>query len=420
MQITEQAASEKEGADMDRIILHCDCNGYFASVECIERPELRDVPMAVCGNPESRHGIILAKNELAKKFGIQTAETVWQAKKKCPQLTLVPPHHDRYQYYCRLINRIYGEYTDQVEAFSIDESWLDVTGSQKLFGDGRQIADELRRRVREELGLTISVGVSFNKVFAKLGSDYKKPDATTVITRENFREILFPLPVRDMLFVGANAAEQLSRKGIMTIGDLANTPLARLHDILGRMGDMLWAYANGLDDSSVRRAGEEDPVKSISNSITFHRNLVGEEDMKTGLLMLADSVGARMRRQHVEGYTVQVQIKSPELKIISRQETLKTPTASTREIYQAAQAIVRRSWDLNRPVRMLSLGCTNFAEPGAPQQLSLFEEETHEQHDRQARLESAVDAIRSRFGSSSIGFGQVMGSDLDGRPDKKQ
>jgi len=375
---------------MERVILHCDCNSYFASVECIERPELRNVPMAVCGNPESRHGIILAKNELAKKFGIQTAETVWQAKKKCPSLTLVAPNHDRYQYYCRLINRIYGEYTDQVEAFSIDESWLDVTGSRNLFGDGKQIADALRRRIREELGLTISVGVSFNKVFAKLGSDYKKPDATTVISRENYREILFPLPVRDMLFVGANAAAELSRKGIMTIGDLANTPPDRLHELLGRMGETLWAYANGLDDAPVHRAGEGDPVKSISNSITFHRNLTGEEDMRTGLLMLSDSVGARMRRQQVEAYTVQIQIKSPELKLISRQETLKTPTASTKEIYQTAMNIVARSWDLRRPVRMLTVGCTNFAEPGAPQQISLFEEETGGKHDRQVRLETAV------------------------------
>ncbi len=405
---------------MDRVILHCDCNGYFASVECIERPELRLVPMAVCGNPESRHGIILAKNELAKKYGIQTAETVWQAKKKCPTLTLVPPHHDRYQYFCRLINRIYSEYTDQVEAFSIDESWLDVTGSRLLFGDGKQIADELRRRVREELGLTISVGVSFNKVFAKLGSDYKKPDATTVITRGNYRQILHPLPARDMLFVGASAAEELKKKGILTIGDIADTPPERLRSILGRMGDMLWAYANGLDDAPVRRAGEEDPVKSISNSVTFPRDLIGEEDLKTGILMLCDSVGARMRRQQVEAHTVQVQIKSPELKIISRQVTLKTPTASTREIYQAAMDVIRRSWDMRRPVRMLSLGCTNFASPGEAVQISLFEDEADGRHEKQMKLESAVDAIRTRFGPDVISFGRTMNAHQPVRREKDE
>lgn len=396
----------------DRVILHCDLNSYFASVECIERPELRQVPMAVCGDPESRHGIILAKNEPAKKYGVVTAETVWQAKRKCPNLILVAPHRDRYQYYYELINSIYGEYTDQVEAFSIDESWLDVTGSVHLFGEGKSIADELRRRVREELELTISVGVSFNKVFAKLGSDYKKPDATTVITRENFKEILFPLPVSDMLFVGASAASALRSRGIETIGDLAQTPPERLHGILGKQGDVLWNYANGLDESPVRRKGESDPVKSISNSITFARNLEGEDDLKTGLLMLADSVGARMRAQHVEGHTVQVQIKSPELKVISRQETLKVPTDLTREIYQTAWRIVRRSWDMKRPVRMLSLGCTGLVERGAPVQTSFLEDQ-EEDREKQARLETAVDAIRRRFGQNSIGFGQVMKNDLD-------
>ncbi|MBQ3259102.1 MAG: DNA polymerase IV, partial [Clostridia bacterium] len=180
---------------MDRTILHCDCNNFFASVECVFRPELRDVPMAVCGDPKNRHGIVLAKNQLAKQYGIVTAETVWQAKRKCPELVLVPPHYDRYEEFSKRINEIYCEYTDRVEPFSVDESWLDVTGSQRLFGDGVTIADSLRRRVREEVGVTISVGVSFNKWFAKMGSDYRKPDATTPITRENYREILYPMPV---------------------------------------------------------------------------------------------------------------------------------------------------------------------------------------------------------------------------------
>jgi len=392
---------------MERVILHCDCNSYFASVESIDRPELRDVPMAVCGDPESRHGIILAKNEHAKKYGIVTAETVWQAMRKCPHLTLVAPRRHLYDEYCRRINAIYGEYTDQVEAFSIDESWLDVTGSRALFGDGRRIADELRRRVREELGLTISVGVSFNKVFAKLGSDYKKPDATTCITRENYRRLLYPLPVRDMLFVGESAAQTLGRFGIETIGQLAQTPRERLHAILGKMGDTLWVYANGLDESPVRRLGESEAAKSISNAVTFARDLLGEEDIKSGLLMLCDSVGARMRSAQVEGSTVQIQIKSPELKTISRQTTLERPTASTREIYLAAMGIVRRSWDMRRPVRMLSVGCTNFVRPDEPVQLSLFEQET-QAHEKRLRLEETVDAIRQKFGRSSISFAQTM------------
>ncbi len=397
---------------MDRVILHCDCNGYFASVECIDRPELRNVPMAVCGDPECRHGIILAKNELAKKYGIVTAETIYQAQRKCPDLVMVGAHHDRYKYYCEKINKIYAEYTDQVEAFSIDESWLDVTGSISLFGSGRKIADELRRRLREEIGLTISVGVSYNKVFAKLGSDYKKPDATTEITRENYKQILYPLPVREMIFVGASAAQMLARQGITTIGELAECPKERLHALLGKMGDTLWTYANGLDESEVRRIGESDPIKSISNDITFSRDLLGEEDIKTGIMMLADSVGTRMRVQQVKGYTVQVRIKTPELKIISRQATLSQPTDCTKEIYRTAMGIMRRSWDMRRPIRMLSVGCTNFADEDAPEQICMFEDAAAPKNQKQRKLEEAVDAIRHKFGRSSISFGQTMKTDI--------
>ncbi len=403
---------------MDRVILHCDCNGYFASVECIEHPELRNVPMAVCGDPQCRHGIILAKNEIAKRYGIVTAETIYQAKRKCPDLVMVPAHHDRYKYYCEKINAIYAQYTDQVEAFSIDESWLDVTGSISLFGSGRKIADELRRRVREELGLTISVGVSYNKVFAKLGSDYKKPDATTVITRENYKAILYPLPVREMLFVGASAAQLLSRQGITTIGRLAECPKERLHALLGKMGDTLWTYANGLDESEVRCIGESDPVKSISNDVTFSRDLLGEEDIKTGIMMLSDSVGTRLRAQQVKALTVQVKIKTPELKTISRQETLSCATDSTKEIYKTAMGIMRRSWDMRRPIRMLSVGCTNFSSDDAPEQLSMFTDDAAPKKEKQRKLEEAVDAIRHKFGKGSISFGQTMHSDI-GRVDSK-
>ena len=210
--------------DGRRVILHCDCNNFFASVELLKYPELQDKPVAVAGDPENRHGIILAKNMIAKRMGVQTAETIWQAQRKCPDLVLLPPHHDEYEAMSQGVNAIYCSVTDQVEPFSVDESWLDVTGSQRLFGDGKTIANELRRRVREELGITISVGVSDNKAWAKLGSDYKKPDATTVITRENVADILYPLPIQDMLFVGRSAAEVLRRHGVVTIGALAAAP----------------------------------------------------------------------------------------------------------------------------------------------------------------------------------------------------
>ena len=398
---------------MDRVILHCDCNSYFASVECIDHPELREVPMAVCGDPESRHGVILAKNELAKKLGVQTAETIWQARRKCPDLVLVPPSRDKYGYYCEKINALYAEYTDQVERFSIDESWLDVTGSVKLFGDGKAIADELRRRVREQFDLTISAGVSFNKVFAKLGSDYKKPDATTCVTRENYQELLFPLPVKDMLFVGPTAAQALNRAMIFTIGDLARAPVERLTAILGRSGETLHAYANGLDTSPVRRIGETDPARSISNSITFRRDLLGEEDIKTGLMMLAESVGWRMRRERVKARTVQVQIKDTNLRVISRQETLKEATGLTRDIYRTALQLVKKAWRMDQPIRLLSLGVVNFEDENAPVQLSLFDGPAGGEKARSEKLQSAIDGIRTRFGKDSISSARLLDKEED-------
>ena len=221
---------------MDRIILHCDLNCFYASVELLSHPDLRDVPMAVCGDPQSRHGIILAKNEPAKKFGVQTAETIWQAKKKCPDLVLLPPHHDLYREYSRKVNAIYDEYTDLVEPFGIDESWLDVTHTLHLFGgDARALADALRERMKRQLGLTLSVGVSFNKVFAKLGSDYKKPDATTVISRENWQELVWPLPVGDLLFVGSAARKLLRQYGVETIGQLAACKPVLLAETCGHL-----------------------------------------------------------------------------------------------------------------------------------------------------------------------------------------
>ena len=281
----------------DRVILHCDLNCFFASVELLSHPDLRDIPTAVCGDPASRHGIILAKNEPAKRLGIQTAETIWQAKKKCPGLVLLPPHHGLYREYSRRVNAIYEQYTDLVEPFGIDESWLDITGSMHLFGgDPKAIADALRRRLRQELGLTISVGVSFNKVFAKLGSDYKKPDATTVISRENWQDIVWPLPVGDLLFVGRAAGRVLHQYGLETIGQLAACSPQMLETLLGKLGLQLHEYANGLDGSPVRPAGQQEPVKSVGNGTTFPKNLTRWEEVQRGLAVLSDS-GAVLRRR---------------------------------------------------------------------------------------------------------------------------
>lgn len=395
---------------MERTILHCDCNGYFASVECIARPELWDVPMAVCGDPKNRHGVILAKNELAKGYGIVTAETVWQALRKCPKLTLVRPRHEKYREYSRRINAIYQQYTDQVEAFSVDESWLDVTASLHLFGTGKEIADELRRRIRTEIGLTISVGVSFSKTFAKLGSDYKKPDATTEITRENFRDILWPLPARSMLYVGRAAEETLLKGGIRTIGDIAQAGKDRLRSLLGRTGETIWEYACGLDEEPVKRIGEEEAAKSIGCGITFSRDLVGLKDIRAGLTMLSDTIGTRLRRQGLFCSTVQVQIKNPQLQVICRQKRLEAGTNSTREILEAALSIVQASWRMNAPIRMLTVTAAGLSTDGTAQ-LSLFDMGA-EKRCQNEKLDSAVDAIRAKFGESAISYGNTLRQDI--------
>lgn len=396
---------------MDRVILHCDMNGFFASVELLSHPELRNVPMAVCGNPENRHGIILAKNELAKKAGVVTAQTLWQARKKCPDLQVVPPHHDKYKHYSRLINEIYGRFTDMVEPFSIDESWLDVTASRRLFGDGRQIADTIRSTVREELGLTLSAGVSFNKIFAKMGSEYKKPDATTVISRDNYKQILWPMPVSEMFFVGSATAQKLNKAGIMTIGQLAMTDRSLLEGMLGKHGSQLYDYANGLDTSPVCRQCEKQKIKSVGNGITFKRNLIGAEDIKTAIMNLSDTVAARLRHYEMKASGIKVDIKDTKLQTISRQKQLAAPTNLAYEISDAAFDIVAASWDLKAPVRMLTITGINLCDEDTEEQLSLFGTDTVSR-EKTENLERAMDSIRARYGKSSITFGKFKTDEL--------
>lgn len=397
---------------MERTILHCDCNGFYASVECVHNPRLKEVPMAVCGNPENRRGIILAKNELAKRRGVLTAETVWQAKKKCPDLVLIPPHREEYLRYSRRVNAIYAQFTDQVEPFGIDESWLDVTGSLGLFGSGKEIADQLRRRVREELGLTISVGVSYNKIYAKLGSDYRKPDATTVIDSANYREIVFPLPVTDLLFVGQSAAALLLGMRIRTIGDLAAADRSLLVARMGKIGGMLHDYAAGLDDSPVRRTSEVREIKSVGNGLTFSRNLEGWEDIRLGLTILADEVATRLRRQGLLSRTIQLTIKDPALKTITRQRPLPRPTNLARELVDACLSMMQACWNEHSPVRMLTITAQQLTEEEGGEQLSFFEPEAAIQHEKRARLEQTVDAIRDKFGRGAIQPGSVIGNDI--------
>ena len=396
---------------MDRVILHCDMNSFFASVELLEHPELMDKPVAVCGDPDSRHGIILAKNEPAKKFGIKTAETIWQARKKCPDLIFRPPHMSKYKHFSVELNKIYQRFTDMVEPFSIDESWLDVTASQSLFGTGRQMADSIRQTVKRELGLTLSAGVSFNKVFAKMGSEYKKPDATTEITRENFRELLWCLDAREMFFVGKSSAEKLRRLGIKTIGDIARSNPATLSALLGKAGKTLWQHANGLDDSPVMLFNEREKIKSVGNGSTFRRNLLTEDDIYTAVVALSDTVSGRLRKYGMKASGIKVDIKDPHFKVISRQKQLFSPTSQSSEIARASLEIIRASWKIGEPIRLITITGINLVDELMDEQLSLFSSNGAES-ERGEKLGNALNEVRKKYGTGAIGFAAVLDNDI--------
>ncbi|MBQ7858868.1 MAG: DNA polymerase IV [Faecalibacterium sp.] len=395
-----------------RWILHCDCNSFFANVELLEHPELRNVPVAVCGDPEGRHGIVLAKNEAAKKFKIQTAETIWSARQKCPNLQLLPPHHAKYRHYYNIINGIYQEYTVRVEPFSIDESWLDVTNTWQLYAESpAALADQLRARVKQTTGLTISVGVSFNKVFAKMGSDYKKPDATTLISRENYRDILWPLPVGELLFVGKSARERLAAMGIFTIGDLARTDVRLLTQALGKLGAELSRYARGEDTAEVRRWGESEPVKSIGNGMTFRRDLTTPAEIRAGLTSLSDEVAGRLRRHGLYAGAVQVTIKGTDLKSIQRQKQLAMSTHLARDLANESLALVQANWPAGRPIRMLTVTALHLTDLPMAVQQSLFEDAPKADPKREA-LEKSLDAIRKKYGKHAIAGASAVNSEI--------
>ena len=391
----------------DRIILHCDCNGFYASVSLLPYPELRDKPVAVGGSSENRHGIVLAKNEAAKRYGIKTAQTIQSAKKLCPDLIILPPQRERYEYFSKIINGIYNNYTDLVEPFGIDESWLDVTNSFHLFApDGKTLADMIRERVYYETGLTISVGVSFNKIFAKLGSDYKKPDATTVISRENWREIVRPLPVGDLLYVGGAARRLLAQYGITTIGELADCSVDMLETLMGKMGVQLYEYANGLDADSVRSRYEAEPVKSVGNGTTFPQNLTTHEEVHAGIAMLADSVATRLRHAGLYACGVAVTVRDPEFKDRSRQKQLSSPTHLIRDLTDQAMELVHELWKPPAPIRALTVTAIHLVtEDSAYEQVDLFTASAAPKREKREQLEHAMDRIRGKYGSGAIVFG---------------
>lgn len=388
----------KGGAAVENGILHVDMNNFYASVETLYAPQYRDVPMAVAGDRESRHGIILAKNMLAKRRGVQTAEPIWQAMKKCPGLQLVPPHHERYAMFSEMAKRIYCDYTDQVEAFSLDECWLDVYGSGRLFGSGRDIAEQIRARVKSELGLTVSVGVSYNKVFAKLGSDYKKPDAVTEFGHREMETIIWGLPAGELLMVGPTTQAALKKYGISTIGDIARMELTAMRRMLGRTGETLWIYANGLDDSPVRRVDAHEDPKSIGSSTTLPRDITTDKDVRETLMGLSETVAARLRRSGLKAGEVQITIKNAEFQEVQRQRQLAAAVCDSRSLYEAAWDLYRRE-NKRWAVRLLGVRAGRLVQ-ACESQISFFDDSDGLL--RRERLESAVDRVREKYGGGSI------------------
>lgn len=380
----------------DRVILHCDLNNFYASAECVSHPEWKDIPLAVCGDPEKRHGVVLAKNEIAKKAGIKTGDVIWQAKQKAPGLMVVPPHFELYMAYSRQMFKLYTDYTDMVEPFGADECWLDVTGSQKIFGDGRQIADMIRWRVKKESGLTCSVGVSFNKVFAKLGSDLKKPDATTVIDRENFKRLIWRLNADEMLMVGRRTYEHLKKLNITTIGDLANADAAVLKSHFGINGLKMKAYASGEDNEPVREAVLSRDVKSIGHGMTAVHDIETESDARDLIYYLSEKVGARMRKAGVRGTLVSVGMRDSALYSIVRQRVMPVATYSSTEIAENAIRVFCDNWN-GDPMRTITVSVSKLVTDDAPKQLSFFDDGTR--NAKLEKLDETLDKISHKYGN---------------------
>ena len=388
---------------MERTILHCDMNNFYASVECMLNPSLRGHPVAVGGDVENRHGIILAKNYEAKKFGIQTGEALWQAKQKCPKLIIVPPHYEEYLKYSRLAHSIYADYTDLIEPYGMDEVWMDVTGSTKAFGSGEVIANTLRERIKYELGLTISVGVSFCKVFAKLGSDMKKPDAVTVIPKDSFRDVIWDLPASDMLGVGRSTEKFLSSYGIHTIGQLANAYPDLMQRKLGKNGMVLLAFANGEDRSKVAPQDYEPPMKSIGHGITTMQDLENNAEVWNIMLALTQDIGHKLRVYNKNAAGVAIYIRYiVDKQIAGKQWQCQLPvrTHSAAIIAKEAYRLFERSYGWEYPIRSVTVRAINLCSQDLPEQLQFFSDAATVE--RKEKLETAIEDIRRRFGKYSI------------------
>lgn len=392
---------------MERSILHSDLNSFYASVEMMLDPSLKGKAVAVCGSTEDRHGIVLAKSDLAKKAGVKTGMVTWEAKQKCPGLIALPPQYEQYLKYSRLTREIYLRYTDQVEPFGMDECWIDVTGSRKIFGSGIEIAEEIRKSVREELGLTVSIGISFNKIFAKLGSDMKKPDAITVIEEADFQTKVWPLPASNLLFVGRATTKKLEKYGINTIGDIAKAQPEFLKMLLGINGIMLWKFANGTDQSRVMQTDYVSPVKSVGHGITCVADLENNEEVWKVMLELSQDIGHRLRIHELSAKGVQITVKDNELMYKQYQAQLPFPTQSPMAIALQARSLFESNYRWISNVRAVTVRAISLVPRNTPQQLGLFDDAV--KRERRDRLEDTIDKIRIRFGNRAIYSVSLMG-----------
>lgn len=392
-----------------RTILHVDANSFYASCECLYRPSIREKPVAVCGDPEARHGIVLTKNQHAKKYGVQTGEAIWQAKQKCPSLVVVPPDYPLYLHMSRRMHEILGQYSDKVESFGLDESWVEISAADMDVRKGQLVADEIRHRIHRTLGITVSVGVADNKVMAKLGSDYKKPDATTVLPPDLYEQIVWPLPVSDLLYVGPATTRKLARIGVCTIGQLANLDESILAYKFGKIGYMLKAFALGLDTSPVKPIEVSLPIKSVGNSTTPPHDIENMTDVKELVYLLAESVATRLRENNFKARCVSVSARTTELVSSSCQTTLSQSTCLAKEIAETALRLFEQRYRFGFPFRSMGINCSQLSPLDAPVQVDMFGED--ERRVKQEQLERSIDGLRSRFGHQVIRRGIVL-SDL--------
>ena len=385
---------------MERVILHSDMNNFYASVECMLNPELKAYPIAVCGDVEERHGIVLAKNYKAKAKGVSTGEAIWQAKQKCPGLLIVSPHYDEYMKYSKKARAIYGRYTDEIEPFGMDECWLDVSGSTRAFGSGEKIANEIKEAIKSELGLTVSVGVSYNKIFAKLGSDMKKPDAVTVITQDSYKEQIWGLPASDLLGIGRATTKKLASYGITTIGQVANWPLEFFERKLGKCGVDIWRFANGLDESKVTVRNIEALDKSCGHGITALQDLEDSVEVWKFILELSQDIGHRLFTFNKKATGVAISVRDNEL--FTKQWQCKIPlsTQSPSVIAREAFSLFEKNYSWKHPIRSITVRAINLVSLDYDEQISLFYDA--EKSSRIEALDKAVEEIRSRYGYNAI------------------